>query len=121
MSGFTNAAKNQALNALNGVNPTNTWVWLSLHTADPGLTGASEVATGSGYNRQQVTWAAAASAQMVGTQVTFNVPTGTTIQFWGIWTAVTSGTFGFGEPLPSNQTYGQPGLYFLTVTLTATG
>lgn len=121
MAGFTATAKNEALNALNGVSPTSSFIFLSLHTADPGTTGINEVATGSGYNRQSVTWAAAAASQMAGNQVTFNVPSGTTIQFWGAWTAVSGGTYGFGEALPANQTYGQPGLYFLTVTLTATG
>jgi hypothetical protein len=121
MAGFTNTAKNQALTALVSTGaPANAWTFFSLHTADPGTNGSNEVA-GGGYARQQTTWGAAAGAQITGSTVTFNVPASTTIQFWGIWTLVSGGVYGFGEALPQNQTYGSPGLYFLTVTLTATG
>jgi hypothetical protein len=122
MAGFTTTAKNQALTALvSNAAPTNQWTWFSIHTGDPGTNGANEV-TGGGYARVQTTWGAAAGSQITGSQVTFNIPgAGTQIQYWGIWTLVSGGVFGFGEALPQNQTYGSPGLYFLTVTLTATG
>jgi hypothetical protein len=122
LAGYTATAKNQALTALvNTGAPANAWKWFSLHTGDPGTTGVNEVATGSGYNRQQASWGTASLSQIAAATVTFNVPAATTIQYWGIWTLVTAGVFGFSEALPSNQVYGTPGLYFMTVTLTLTG
>lgn len=92
---------------------------LSLHTADPGSTGASEVAGGS-YARQAITWNAAAGGQktVVETPV-FQVPASTTITHFGLWSAVSGGTFRFGKILPNPQTYSSPGTYTAN-TVTAT-
>lgn len=68
--------------------------WISLHTADPGQTGASEVSGGSpAYARKQTTWGAASSGTATGSEVLFDVPPGTTVTHVGIWSASTSGTF----------------------------
>ena len=68
--------------------------WISLHTADPGTTGASEVSGGSpAYARKQTTWTGGASDGVVaGSEVTIDVPAGTYGHF-GLWTASTGGTF----------------------------
>ena len=68
------------------------------------------------------TWGSPAGANpdsVTGSQVTINVPASTTIQFWGIWTAASGGTWCDGGALPSNETYGSAGTYLLTPTLTA--
>lgn len=67
--------------------------WLSLHTADPGSTGASEVSGGTpAYARKQTTWGTPASGSMVGSKVSINVPA-TTVVAAGVWSASTTGTY----------------------------
>lgn len=66
----------------------------SLHTAWS-ATGANEVTGGSpAYARQTIAFDAAANGTMTitGTEV-FDVPGSTTVQFVGLWSALTSGTF----------------------------
>lgn len=65
---------------------------LSLHTADPGTTGTSEV-TGGGYARKAVTWGAAAGGVAEETAVSFDVPANITVTHVGGWSAVSGGTF----------------------------
>lgn len=62
---------------------------LSLHTANPGTTGANEVAGGApAYARQLVGWAAAASGQRRNAgAVVFDVPDATDVYFVGFWDA----------------------------------
>lgn len=51
---------------------------LSLHTADPGSTGASEASGGTpNYARVAVTWNTPASGSMTGQKASINVPAGT--------------------------------------------
>jgi len=66
--------------------------WVSLHTADPGETGANEV-TGGSYGRQQVAFGAASSGTLSNSaQVDFTGMPTTTTYAWGVWTASTGGT-----------------------------
>jgi hypothetical protein len=77
--------------------------WISLHTADPGTTGASEATGGSpAYTREQTTWSADTTDDGVraGTQVTIDLPAGTYTHF-GVWTAETGGTFVGGGAITS--------------------
>lgn len=73
--------------------------YLSLHTADPGTTGANEVSGGS-YARQAITWNAASG----GTQTSSNGQTfagmpAVSGNLWiGLWGASSSGTFYWGDP-----------------------
>jgi hypothetical protein len=90
--------------------------YLSLHTATPGTTGASEATGGSpAYARKSVTFNSAGAAGPLGSgtqpatvgvawssQVTFDVPAGT-YTHWGAWTASTSGTYRIGNTLSSSQ------------------
>jgi len=70
--------------------------FMSLHTADPGSTGASEVTGGSpAYARVALTWAAGTvdgvyTATLAGS---FNVPANITVTHVGLWTAATGGTY----------------------------
>ncbi len=89
------AAKNLMLDALGGTNPTTPITHFSLHTADPGGTGTSEVTGGSpAYARKAVTWAAASggSKAINGTMPVFDVPA-CTVAWVGAWSAITSGTW----------------------------
>lgn len=64
---------------------------VSLHSADPGLTGANEITS---IPRQPATWIPGASdGSIVSDTLTFAVPADTTISHLGFWTALTGGTF----------------------------
>jgi hypothetical protein len=62
-------------------------VTASLHTADPGTTGASEVTGGSpAYARKALTWAAGTAGDgVVTSSATFDVPGGVTVTHAGLW------------------------------------
>lgn len=90
-------------------------VWLSVHTADPGLTGASEVATavagapaGAQYNRTQITFGASASKAIANTgqlQVTMPPAGGPfSISWMGVFDASTGGNFLFKVPILGTNT-----------------
>lgn len=115
MPGANPVALDVALTALG-----TDYMFISLHSADPGTTGASEI-TGGSYVRVATTWAAASAAAMAGSQVTINVPAGTTIAYWGIWSASTGGVWFDGGQLPAPQTYATAGTFNLTPTVTAAG
>lgn len=92
-------------------------VYLSLHTADPGLNGANEVTTGNwpAYARQDPAQGgavgggfSAASAKAIASalQVLFpaNNGAGTVIvTHFGIWDAATAGNFLFGAALTASK------------------
>lgn len=82
------------LNATTLTGITN--VYISLHTADPGLTGASEV-TGGSYARQLASFETAASkASQTDAVIEFaGMPTAT-ITHIGIWDAASAGNFLWG-------------------------
>lgn len=100
MSDQSVTTQNAALNAM--LNSASVY-WLSIHSADPGTTGANEVTTGTGNNgRQQITFAAANAGSVLSSgshaSQTF---TGASLagNGWpGIWTAQTSGTYLWGSP-----------------------
>jgi hypothetical protein len=80
-----------------------TW-FLSLHTANPGLTGAGEVlvATDADYVRKAITFAVAADlAKPTDAGVTWTANAGATpyiVTHIGIWDALTAGNFlAYGE------------------------
>jgi hypothetical protein len=79
-------------------------IYMSLHTADPGATGASEV-TDASYARVNVTssWAAPSSASISNNAtITFQfMTTGFTATHIGIWDAVSSGNFRRGFAITS--------------------
>lgn len=83
--------------------------YVSLHTASPGSTGASEATGGTpAYARKQTTWGTAAGSTVSGSEVTFNVGAGT-YTHWGLWTAVTGGTFVDGGALSASVTLSAQG------------
>ena len=115
---FTNAAKEAAAKA-NFPDGSTTNAWISLHTADPGTTGTGEASGGSpAYARKQTTWAGGASdGSTVGSEVAFDVPSGTYTHV-GIWSASTSGTFVGGFALSSSAVLGSQGIVRVTPTIT---
>lgn len=93
----------------------HTATYVSLHTGDPGTTGASEV-TGGSYARVQVNanggaspaWNSAAGAAMDNSgAITF--PEGgadASVTHFGIWDAASNGNFIRGGALDAGFTYG---------------
>lgn len=108
---YSNTAKHTALDAV-GAAAT----WISAHSADPGKTGANEIAT---VPRKQTTWAAAANAEKAGSSVALDIPGGSTVSHIGLWTAATGGTFYNGQAASSAETFGGNGVLNAQMTLTS--
>lgn len=106
---FSTTARNAAVDSLRALMTSNVG-YVSLHTADPGTTGASEV-TGTGYARGSSTFPASSSGSSVGTQASATAPTGATtaVTYVGIWTASTSGTFITGIALSTTENFSTAG------------
>lgn len=115
---ITDAGKNVMLDEFGTVA-----IFASLHTADPGLTGADEVTGGSpAYTRESITWNAAASGNLDSSNTpVFDVPASTTVAFVGLWSAVSAGTFYGGGALSASESFTGQGTFTLAdadVTLT---
>ena len=92
MTGLSSAGESAVLT------PLTTNAYVSLHTADPGNTGANEI-SGSGYARYgPVTFANAGNNPTVASNtaiLTFSAATAAwgKISYFGIWDAATAGNF----------------------------
>lgn len=88
----------------NAVLVAGTTYYLSLHSADPGTTGASEL-SGGGYARQAIvfaTWASGSSSNNAA--ITVPNAGSTAVTYLGIWSTSTAGTYETGCPLASSVT-----------------
>lgn len=113
---YSTAGKNLMLNALKGTNPTTPITHVSLHTANPGDSGASEVSGGSpAYARVAIAFNAASAGSMDDSTngAVFNVPAGTTVTHVGFWSASTSGTWLAYDDVTS-ETFAAQGTYTIT-------
>lgn len=84
-----------------------TAIYVSLHTGDPGLTGANEVSGGS-YARVAITtqFPAAASKTLDNdSEIAFTTATGSwgTVTHVGVWTASSGGTFLIGDAVTTSK------------------
>lgn len=116
---FSVFAETEAIKGIVGDGTTDKNNYVALFTADPGATGASGEVSGGTYARVATNWNTPANSSVTGSAVTLNVPSGTTITHWGLFSAATSGSFVFGGPLPASETFGSNGTYSLTPTLSA--
>lgn len=101
------AAANAALNGLDGTGASNTMTHVSLHSATPGTTGASENANSGSYARQACSWnAAASSAKTNSTALTFSTLGSVAVTHFGTWNSVTygGGTYSIGGALGASVT-----------------
>lgn len=122
MAGASPAAKNGAANGVRALLTSNVG-YVSMHTADPGTTGASEVA-GAGYARGSSTFAAASGGSCVGTAANVAAPTGvsTVATYWGLWDAASGGGWIDGGALTPSETFSTAGgVLAFTPTITGTG
>lgn len=88
--------------AQNAILTASTTYYLSLHTADPGKTGASEGTDG----RQTIQFGASSAGTQASTtaQTWSSAVGGQTYSYFGVWTAASGGTFLRGGPLTANIT-----------------
>lgn len=97
-----NAELNALLRATAFTGPAS--LFLSIHTADPGNTGASEYTTYTG-TRPSITFAAAASASAASSnQQDFAGMGATTTSWCGLWSATSGGTFQGGGAFVAAKT-----------------
>lgn len=97
---LANAVLNALLNATSFSLAGDPYV--SLHTGDPGTTGANEV-TGGTYTRQQVPFNAAASGSAKNTAaISYTLMPTATVTHIGIWSAVSAGTYYIGGALAAS-------------------
>jgi len=101
---------------------------LSLHTATPGITGASEATGGTpAYARKAPVFTAAGAVGILGAgtqpatvgvawsnQVTFDVPAGS-YTHWGSWNADVAGVYRIGNTLASTQSPASQGQILLSI------
>ena len=117
MAGLSTAVKNQMLETLRSTGvPSIQATHYSLHTADPGATGTSEVTGGSpAYARKATAWNAPSAGDLDNSNTpVFDVPAGTTVTHYGLWNALTVGTFVGSGPLSANETFAAQGTYTLS-------
>lgn len=96
----------------------NAAAYVSLHAGSPGTTGVNEITGGTpAYARKAATWAAGTVDGVVTTTVTFDVPSGTTVTYCGIWSAATGGTF-LDSSIVTSQAFATQGTYQLSITYT---
>ncbi|MBV9290969.1 MAG: hypothetical protein JO222_00860 [Frankiales bacterium] len=95
-------------NALAGIfaaaqpTPSTTNTWVSLHTADPGTTGASEYA---GVTRIQYSVGSPSAGSITNTATaTFTTSGVSAVSHIGTWDALTTGNYRIGAPLASSVT-----------------
>jgi len=106
---LSNSYENSMLDHITG-RTTLTFVaqiYVSLHTADPGETGANEFSD-SGYARKAINFNAATTSGAINNgQVDFNsiVDGPVTAAHFGLWTAASGGTFIFGGAFTSSKNY----------------
>ena len=118
MAGFGNDYEDLVLEGIfKGQSVAPADIYVSLHSADPGDTGANEIAATGGYAREQVspdagttagTWSAVANGSVsnagqidMGTASGSAWNSGSAITHFGLWTASTPGTFIAGGQINS--------------------
>lgn len=109
MAGLSDYLENAVLNWLRGTAmPTApATIYVSLHTADPGDTGASEHGATAAYARKAITLSAPPSPVSNTVAVDFNEATANysaAITYAGLWDALTTGNFLGGGALGASRT-----------------
>lgn len=95
-----------------------------LFTADPGTSGTvtGEVTGGSpAYARKNMTWGAAASSASTSAATVFDIPTGTTLTFFGVCVAAPLTIADLRDKVAvTSQAFASQGTYTVTATYTQT-
>lgn len=102
---LNNAGKAKALNAL-GIDQAR------IHTADPTAAGTAAEVTGGSYAPQAITWTAATAGNLDSSnQPVFQIPAGTTVSHYSLWSGATCLAFG---ALSASEAFTGAGEYKLT-------
>ena len=111
-SSLSTVGKNVALTEIGA-----TYGFAAAYTGDPGATGILNEVTGGSpaYARKAITWGTASggSIALVATFPTFDIPSGTTVSYIGIWTLASGGTYG-GCWDVTDEVFAGQGTYTLT-------
>jgi len=112
MGTFTDTAKNVMLDALES---TYT-IYAALFNGQPSGAGTELTGGSPAYARQAITLPSASSGQIAETaDLTFDVPSGSTVNYVGYYDASTNGNLLFEDDL-TEETYGAQGTYVLDST-----
>lgn len=91
----------------------------SLHSADPGTTGASEISGGApAYARKTLTWTPGTTGTATSSAI-FDVAAAVTPSWAGIWSALTAGTFRDAADI-TDQAFASQGTLTVNFTYTQT-
>jgi hypothetical protein len=102
---LNDAGKNKALGAL-AIDSAK------IHTADPTAAGTANEVTGGTYSAQAITWAAASAGNLDSSnQPLFDIPAGTTVSHYSLWSGATCLAFG---TLSATEAFTGAGQYKLT-------
>jgi hypothetical protein len=115
--GFSTYAKNWMLDAVFYARGAGRTIYASVHTADPGANGTSEVTGGSpAYARKAIAvlGAAAGSVALTTPNPVFDMPAGSSTQYVGFWDASTAGNFLGYQAVASPETFASQGTFTLT-------
>jgi hypothetical protein len=105
MARISTTEANQAL-------ATTGWAYVGLFTADPTTSGATGEVSGGTYARVAVTWNAASGGSVTNSNsLSINLPAATTASYFGVFSAITAGTYYVGGALsPAVTTGGTAGI-----------
>lgn len=96
----------------------------AIFTADPGTTGTvvGEVTGGSpAYNRKAMTWGGPSASAIVSAATPFDVPSGTTVTYFGVTVSVSPTTSDLRDRAAiTSQVFSSQGTYTITATYTQT-
>jgi hypothetical protein len=94
----------------------------ALFTADPGTSDSAtgEVTGGSpAYARKALTWGAAAASAITSAATPFDVPSGTTVTYFGVASTNVAGAATIGDSVSvTSQAFASQGVYTVTATYT---
>lgn len=86
---------------------------LSLHTGDPGTTGANDL----GLTHSSITWGTPAAGVVLSTEATFAVVAGSAITHVGVWDSAGN----FVDSFANNLTFADDTTYKPAIRFTETG
>ena len=91
-------------------------VWVSAHEGDPGTTGINEhVISTAPYGREAITWTASSGGALDSSNTpVMTINDGDTVDYVGLWSAETSGTFYGSDAVTPEGPYGTDGTYTVT-------
>lgn len=105
---LNNAGMAKALNALD-IN------FVKIHTGDPTADGSANEVSGGTYAGQTITWTTATGGNLDSSNTpTFDIPAGTTVTHYSLWSGGSAGTCLATGALSASESFTGAGQYRLT-------